>query len=107
MKKFLTATAAIALLFGVTAGVADAQPRRDNDRHQQNDHRGNGYRQHNEWRKGARLSHNDWSRGHRVDYRTRHLQRPPRGYEWREVDGNLILGAVATGLIFSIIANQH
>jgi Ni/Co efflux regulator RcnB len=110
MKKLIIAAAALALL----AGAADAQPRNNNrDQHQQNQHdndrpgmNNNGYRQHSDWRKGTRLSHNDWNRGQRVNYRTRHLKAPPRGYEYREVDGNLILGAVATGVIFSILANQ-
>lgn len=114
MKRFLIAAAALSLL-GTAAG---AQPRHDNDRHD-NDHNSqqthrdnghpgtnNGFRRHSEWHKGGRVAHNDWVRGHRVDYRARHLRAPPRGYEYREVDGNLILGAVATGLIVSIIANQ-
>ena len=110
MRKLLIAAAALVLL----AGAADAQPRNNNhDPRQQNQRdngrpgmNNNGYRQHNDWRKGTRLSHNDWNRGRRVDYRSRHLKAPPRGYEYREVDGNLILGAIATGVIFSILANQ-
>ena len=46
----------------------------------------------------------DWRRGEHVDYRERHLRRPPRGYEWREVDGNYVLAAVATGVIASVVA---
>lgn len=46
---------------------------------------------------------NDWNRGRRVDYRSYHLAPPPRGYEWREVDGNYVMAAVATGLIASAI----
>jgi Ni/Co efflux regulator RcnB len=38
-----------------------------------------------------------------VDYKTYHLKAPPRGYEWREVDGNYVLAAVATGIIASTI----
>ena len=40
-----------------------------------------------------------------MDYRERHLRAPPRGYEWREVNGSLILGAIATGVIADIILN--
>jgi Ni/Co efflux regulator RcnB len=39
-----------------------------------------------------------------VDYRARHLRAPPRGYEWRQVNGQYVLAAAATGLIASIIA---
>jgi Ni/Co efflux regulator RcnB len=34
----------------------------------------------------------------------RKLRDPPRGYEWRRVDSNYILAAVATGAIASVIA---
>jgi Ni/Co efflux regulator RcnB len=49
------------------------------------------------------MRHEDWDRGERVDYRHYHLQEPPRGYEWREVDGNYVMAAVATGVIASIV----
>jgi len=32
-----------------------------------------------------------------------HLRAPPHGYEWRLVDGNYVLAAVATGVIASVI----
>jgi Ni/Co efflux regulator RcnB len=50
------------------------------------------------------MNHDDWNRGERVDYRQYHLRTPPRGYEWRQVDGNYVLAAVATGVIFSVLA---
>lgn len=65
------------------------------------------FRRHDEWRKGARISHDDWNRGQPVDWRAHHLRRPPRGYEWRQVDGNWVLAAAATGLIASAIAASH
>ena len=37
------------------------------------------------------------------DYRHYRLSEPPRGYEWREVDGNYVLAAVATGVIASVV----
>jgi Ni/Co efflux regulator RcnB len=49
------------------------------------------------------MNKDDWSRGEAVDYKTYHLKAPPRGYEWREVDGNYVLAAVATGIIASAI----
>ena len=55
---------------------------------------------HHDWHKGGRIERNDWNRGQRVnDWQHRHLQRPPRGYEWRRVDNNYVLAAAATGLI--------
>jgi Ni/Co efflux regulator RcnB len=62
---------------------------------------------HPDWRQGGHIARNDWGRGVHVDYRSHHLRRPPRGYEWRQVDGNFVLAAAATGLIASIILNSH
>lgn len=63
-----------------------------------------GYVHHQNWRRGARMDRNDWNRGQRIDYRRYHLSAPRRGYEWREVDGNYVMAAVATGLIATVIA---
>lgn len=70
--------------------------------------RGNhyGWRDRSDWRRGGYVGRYDWDRGHYVDYRHYHLRRPPYGYEWREVNGNYVLAAVASGLIASIILNQ-
>jgi Ni/Co efflux regulator RcnB len=70
-------------------------------------HDDHGYVHHEEWKKGARIRKEDWERGEHVDYRAHHLKAPPRGYEWRSVDGNYVLAAVATGVIASaIIASE-
>jgi Ni/Co efflux regulator RcnB len=43
-----------------------------------------------------------------VDYRDHHLKPPPRGYHYvRDDKGDIILPAVATGLIASIIAGSN
>ena len=98
MKKFVVALFAGAIAAtSVSAAFAD-------DRH---DHDQGQFRAHNEWRKGARIGHDDWNRGQQVDWHSRHLRHPPRGYEWRQVDGNYVLAAAATGLIASVIANGH
>lgn len=62
-----------------------------------------GYVHHNEWRRGYHMRQDDWNRGERIDWRQRHLRQPPRGYEWRQVDGNYVMAAVATGIIASTI----
>lgn len=87
MKSLLTAAAALLALAATTAPAA-AQPRHD-------------------WRAGGHIAAADWGRGRAVDYRHHHLRAPPRGYEWREVDGNYVLAAAATGLIASVIAASH
>ena len=95
MKTFVMAVAATALLVG---GFADAQPNRGYNNRP-------NYQVAHHYNRGERVDRNDWSRGERVDYRSRHLRRPPRGYEWRQVNGQYVLAAVATGLIMSIILN--
>jgi Ni/Co efflux regulator RcnB len=89
-------------------GNGMAMQRHDNDRQAdyRNDRHDNG--RHHNWYKGGRIDRNDWNRGSRVnDYRRYHLQRPPRGYEWRRVDNNYVLAAAATGLIMGLVlANQ-
>ena len=76
-----------------------------NDHHDNNDrHDNHQYVRHQDWRRGHRMDRNDWNRGQRVDYRQYHLNAPRRGYEWREVDGNYVMAAVATGLIATVIA---
>ena len=120
MKRFLTITAAAITLLTGSIAVAEAQPGRNDNRYDQrynnNDHRNDARpavsnnrfdnNRHN-WRKGGRIERADWNRGRRVaDWQRRHLQRPARGYEWREVDGNYVMAAVATGLIASIILSH-
>lgn len=75
------------------------------DRHHDDHHQGPpGYVHHDDWHQGGHIQHGDWDRGRAVDYRHYHLRRPPRGYAWREVDGNYVLAAAATGIIASVIA---
>ena len=100
MKPILR-TAVVATLALTLAGIpAFAQ---DHPDHPQDHHDTQHYVRHNEWHKGARISHDDWARGEQVDWHAHHLRQPPRGYEWREVDGNYVLAAIATGVIASVI----
>ena len=102
IRKILTVSALSASLF---ASVSFAQYHDDHhDDHSSNHHNDSShYVHHDDWRKGRRMSSSDWSRGQRIDYRQYHLSAPQRGYEWREVDGNYVLAAAATGLISSVI----
>lgn len=72
----------------------------------QDHHDNHHYVRHDEWKKGAALQKEDWERGERVDYHQHHLRTPPRGYEWREVDGNFVLAAIATGVVATVIADS-
>lgn len=121
MKRMMTAAAAAMIALTGAAGTAMAQPyghdnrggydqSRDQSRDRHDDRR--GYERHDDrgdhhWRRGERISRDEWGRYQQVDWRRHHLRRPPRGYEWRQVNGNYVLAAAATGLIASIIANSH
>lgn len=94
--KAAALTSLAAMLSG-GAGVVFAQDHHDDH------HDNHSYVRHEEWKKGYHMRQEDWSRGDRIDYRTYHLRTPPRGYEWREVDGNYVLAAIATGVVASVV----
>jgi Ni/Co efflux regulator RcnB len=96
MKTYIFAAAAAALTLAAVGAMAGPDDHRDEARPA-------AHVDHPEWREGARIAPSDWSRGQQVDYRTHHLRAPPRGYEWRQVDGNYVLAAAATGIIASVI----
>jgi Ni/Co efflux regulator RcnB len=96
MKRVCSALALSILATSLTGSLAFAEDHHDNHH----------YVRHEEWKKGAHMRHEDWDRGEKIDYRHYHLHQPPRGYEWREVDGNFVLAAAATGVIASIIAES-
>lgn len=96
MKRVCSALALSILATSLTGPLAFAEDHHDNHH----------YVRHDEWKKGAHMRHEDWDRGERIDYHHYHLNAPPRGYEWREVDGNFILAAAATGVIATVIAES-
>jgi Ni/Co efflux regulator RcnB len=59
------------------------------------------------WRRGAYLPGYYRDRGYVVnDYYRYHLRPPPRGYYWYHTGNDYVLAAIATGLIFDVIANN-
>lgn len=135
MKKVLSGLLALTVAASAvaSAGAASAQPGhdrgRDHDRGQDrgraaahNDFKGparwnapkrfkaaryappKGYYVHN-WSRGERLPSAYRGRGYVVDYRPYGLAAPPRGYEYVRVGNDVILTAIATGVIASVVAN--
>ena len=98
MKKLHAALALAILSTTLMGGVAVAQDRDHRDNHT--------YVQHREWKRGAVIHHEDWDRGDRVDYHQSHLSAPPRGYEWRVVDGNYVLANSSTFQIRTVVRVQ-
>jgi Ni/Co efflux regulator RcnB len=59
------------------------------------------------WKRGDRLGYYG-NRYAEVDYRANRLKAPPRGYRYVKDDhGDILLAAVATGIIAAIIANAN
>ena len=110
--QFVRKAIAISLASLILTGGMVAQRPQDNRRAKQSrryqrpephGYKG-GYVRHNNWKRGYRMSQADWGRGMVIaDYRTYNLSVPPRGYQWRYIDGNYVLAAVATGIISSVI----
>lgn len=103
MRRVMNMVAVSTLALSLAGGAAIAQEHHDeqehHDRYQHHDH----YVRHDDWRRGHHMRHEDWDRGQRVDdWQARHLRRPPRGYEWREVDGQYVL-ANSDGVIFEVV----
>ena len=86
MKNLHMVLALAILSTSLVGSVSLAQDHRDN----------HAYVEHKEWKKGAPIRHEDWDRVDKVDYRQYHLSTPPRGYEWRMVDGQYILANSST-----------
>lgn len=123
MKRILTASVAVLMLAsGASAASAQdwrrdgrdnharayEQVRRDQDRRDARRDIRDDRREYRRWAKGQRLDTRYRDRAYYVsDWRRHGLRAPPRGYQWRKVDNQYVLAAVATGLIASvIIANR-
>lgn len=61
-----------------------------------------GY-QARDWRRGERLPTAYRGSAYAVDYRAYRLSAPPRGYEYRRVGDDVVLTAIATGIIASVL----
>jgi Ni/Co efflux regulator RcnB len=125
MKHAVTAALMLSL-FTASAAMADPPDRHD-DRNKHYDHRddhpGRGdhrpdargrypvveyhrpksYREH-KWRKGERLPPTYRTKVYVVeDYPEYHLRQPPRGYHWIRVDNDVVLVAIATGVVLEVV----
>jgi Ni/Co efflux regulator RcnB len=107
MNKFLIAAAALSLAAPSLAFAQPSHHERDGHNAEQNHQQHPGWGQdHNgghRYRSGEHLGYNDWNGAKPVDYREHHLRQPPHGYEWRESNGQFILGGLAGGLVASAV----
>ncbi len=130
MKKLLIAATALTVMAGGMATTASAAPRdvrearqdvrhaKQNLRHAKQDNRAErraakrysagrytpprGYNVRR-YHAGQRLPAPYRARAYAVDYRHYGLRAPPRGYEYRRVGSDVVLTAIATGLITAVV----
>ena len=62
-----------------------------------------GYQADHQWRRGEKLPSSYRSKSYVVDYRHYGLSAPPRGYQYVRVNNDVVLTAVATGVVASVI----
>lgn len=84
----------------------------DRDHRHYSDHRYEVRRPYNhhrqEWRRGAYLPHSYRRPVYVVnDYHVHHLRRPPHGYHWVRVNRDIVLTALATGLILEAVYDRY
>ncbi|WP_165188474.1 RcnB family protein [Caulobacter soli] len=133
MKKFLTAAVALSIVASAGVASAQPGPQRpdqhqqqgpgrhDDDRHDQRGDNNNyernaskrykapsryqpprGY-QARQWHRGDKLPSAYRGKAYTVDYRHYGLSAPPRGYQYVRVNNDVVLTAVATGVVASVI----
>lgn len=64
-----------------------------------------GY-QARQWRRGEYLPRQYRGNAYGIDYRRYRLPPPPRGYQYTRVNDDVVLTAIATGLIASVVFNM-
>lgn len=120
MKKILTTATAILTLVSAGAATAQSYDRGGPRYEQRHDQRSQWERQAprryvagryqaprgyqaRQWRRGDRLPANYRGAAYRVDHRRYGLETPPPGYEYTRVGNDVVLTAVATGVIAAVI----
>jgi Ni/Co efflux regulator RcnB len=78
--------------------------------HQRRFHAGHYYRpvgyRHYAWHRGAHLPAAYYAPRYVVyDYDAYHLHRPPHGHHWVRVDGDVLLTAIATGVVVAVVSD--
>jgi Ni/Co efflux regulator RcnB len=131
MKRAALAVLLLSVL-GASAAMADSRHGRDgrhddrgrHERHDRDWDRGRDYRdndrryhhgyydrrpdaRHRHWKRGDRLPRVYYSRPYVIaNYGHHHLRRPPRGCHYVRVNNDVVLAAIATGVILDVFYNR-
>ena len=111
MNRKIACTAFVALALTLPAiGFADENDRDRGDRHDERAQERTQERDanaHHRYHKGERLREEERSNEYVVnDWHARHLRQPPHGYHWVRNGDDVVLAAIATGVIADVIANR-
>jgi Ni/Co efflux regulator RcnB len=98
MSQVRNVASSVVLAMILSGGVAVAQ-----DHHDDHDRDNHHYVHHQEWKKNATMKHEDWDRGERIEWKEKHLKRPPEGFEWRMIDGNYVMAEGSSGRISTVV----
>lgn len=80
---------------------------RDNDRRYHHGYDRRPDYRHHKWRRGERLPRAYYSRPYVIaNYGHYHLRRPPRGCHYVRVNNDVVLAAIATGVILDVFYNH-
>ena len=103
MKKIIIAALAASML--ATPALAAQHQRYQPPARTYNAHRPVPAPQYRNWRKGERFDQRYARNYQEVDYRHYRLRPPPRGYHYVRSGNDIVLVAITTGIIASILAN--
>ena len=108
IRRVICTTLALTLLSS-SASFAQWNDDRDQNQHWQRSHHQSQDRKQHHWAHGDRLPDQYRDKRYEVsDWRDRHYDEPPRGYHYVRTDeGDIVLAAIAGGVIASILINHH
>ncbi len=104
LRTLISATMALTLLGSSVVMAAPWEDDRDQNRHFQQNHQGPHH-----WQRGEHLP-SRYRGNHYVvnDWHARHFRAPPRGYHYVRTDeGDIVLAAIATGVVLDIALSQR
>ncbi len=107
IRTLMTATLALTL-FASSAAMAQWEDDRDQNRHFEHHQPAPQAPAARHWAHGDHLPAKYHDKHYEVsDWKARHWKAPPRGYHYVRTDeGDVVLAAVATGVVADILLNQ-
>jgi Ni/Co efflux regulator RcnB len=107
MKHLKTLSTLLLVAVLAVPAITMAQDRDDHKAAQKQGQQERGAGPDHSWHKGDRVPAEYRDKSHEVaDWRGHHLNAPPSGYHWVQVNGDYVLAAIATGVIADMLLSQ-